>query len=132
MMPAELQAAAPVNAKRVLIAEDNADLRKLFSYVFQKNGYAVHTVADGQRALDFLNTQPLPDVIILDVNMPYVSGLDLLQHVRATSTMKHVQVILVSGNSTVEHAPEAALADLMLIKPVSPNDLVTLADRLII
>lgn len=132
MMPAELQAAAPVNAKRVLIAEDNADLRKLFSYVFQKNGYDVHTVADGQRALDFLNTQPLPDVIILDVNMPYVSGLDLLQHVRATSTMKHVQVILVSGNSTVEHAPEAALADLMLIKPVSPNDLVTLADRLII
>jgi len=122
----------PTPAKSVLIAEDNADLRNLFSTVFRRRGYAVQTAQDGRQALTLLETLSLPDVLVLDVNMPFVSGLDLLQTVRASETMKHVQVILVSGNTMVEHVPEAALADLMLIKPVSPHDLVTLADRLII
>lgn len=120
-----------VTPKSVMIAEDNADLRNLFTTVFKKRGYIVYAVQDGQQALDQLKIK-LPDVLVLDVNMPYVSGLDLLRMVRESSTMKHVQVILVSGNTMVEHMPEAALADLMLVKPVSPYDLVTLADRLII
>ncbi len=120
-----------VAMKTVMIAEDNNDLRALFSLVFKKRGYTVFAVEDGQQALDLLNEQ-LPDVLILDVNMPFVSGLELLKYVRQSSRLKRVQVIVVSGNTMVERMPEAAYADLMLVKPVSPNDLVTLADRLIV
>ncbi len=116
--------------KSVMIAEDNEDLRILFSAVFRKRGYQVYPVEDGRQALNLLNIH-LPDILILDVNMPYVSGLDLLKYIRESAVLKRVQVILVSGNVMVERMPEAAYADLLLVKPVSPNDLVTLADRLV-
>lgn len=116
--------------KTVMIAEDNAPLRKLFGSVFAKQGYRVYTVEDGQQALDLLD-ECMPNLLILDVNMPYVNGLDVLMYVRSSETLKHLQVILVSGNTMVEHMPEAAFADLMLVKPVSTHDLVTLAQRLI-
>lgn len=116
--------------KTVLIAEDNRDLRNLFCLVFSKRGYNVYPAADGQQTLDLLE-QLTPDILILDHNMPYVSGLEILRRVREADTNPHMQVILVSGNTMVERSPEAAYADLMLVKPVSPGDLVTLADRLI-
>ncbi len=115
--------------KNVLIAEDNEDLQIIFSTMFKKRGYNVHVVVNGQEALDYLNTQA-PDILILDVNMPYVSGLDVLSWVRQHPPLKDVKVIVVTGNNLAEQSPAASLADLMLIKPVSTFDLITLADRL--
>jgi CheY-like chemotaxis protein len=115
--------------KNVLIAEDNQDLQIIFSFLFKKRGYNVDVAVNGQEALNYLNTQA-PDILILDVNMPYVSGLDVLSWVRQHPPLKDVKVIVVTGNNLAEQSPEAHLADLMLIKPVSTFDLVTLADRL--
>lgn len=115
--------------KTILIAEDNKDLRRLFSSIFRKRGYDVYSVENGQQAVDFLTIQ-LPDLLVLDVNMPELCGLDVLKFVREMTTTKHVQVIIVSGNTMIERIPEAKYADLLLMKPVSTHDLVTLAERL--
>ncbi|MBC7870040.1 MAG: response regulator [Chitinophagaceae bacterium] len=115
--------------KTVLIAEDNEDLQIIFSRTFKSRGYQVQVVVDGQEALDYLITH-VPDILILDVNMPYVSGLDVLVWLRQTPSFKDTKVILVTGNNLAEQSPQAQLADLMLIKPVSTFDLITLADRL--
>lgn len=114
--------------KTALIVEDNKDLRRIFSLAFRKDGYAVVTAADGQEALDYLATQDA-DVIILDVNMPRVSGLDVLRQVRERTDYHH-KIIMVTADYRAEQGDIAQMADLFLIKPVSTRDLIVLANRL--
>ncbi len=116
--------------KKVLIVDDNPDLRTIFARTFDPLYFDVHVASDGMEALEHLQAD-LPDVLILDINMPRLSGFDVLRQVRANQTTKDVKVVVVTGNVTAMQAPEAEYADLLLIKPVNINELVTLAQRLI-
>ncbi len=116
--------------KRVLIAEDNFDLRTIFSRIFTHKQFDVHLAVDGREAVAWLQNT-LPDILILDVNMPHLSGLDVLTYVRAQPAAQHVKVIVVTGNAIAVQAPEAELADLILLKPVGIQELVVLAQRLL-
>ncbi len=118
------------NKKKVLIAEDNRDLREIFSHTFNPRSFSVKVAVDGREALSQLE-QEIPDILILDVNMPYMTGLEVLTRVRQDPRMKHMKVIVVTGNAMATHAPEAELADLFLVKPVNIVDLMTFAQRLI-
>ena len=118
------------NKKKVLIAEDNRDLREIFSHTFNPRSFSVKVAVDGREALSQLE-QEIPDILILDVNMPYMTGLEVLTRVRQDARMKHMKVIVVTGNAMATHAPEAELADLFLVKPVNIVDLMTFAQRLI-
>src|ERR1700694_3772338 len=73
--------AAGTQVKRMLIAEDNYDLRRIFAKVFSNKHFDVHVVVDGREAISTLE-QIMPDILLLDVNMPHVSGLEVLAHVR--------------------------------------------------
>lgn len=115
---------------KVLIAEDNRDLRDIFAFTFDRRHFAVRVAEDGLQALEMLKTD-IPDVLVLDVNMPYMTGLDVLTYVRQNARMKHVKVIVVTGNCMSTLAPEAEQADLFLVKPVNIADLVTFAQRLV-
>jgi DNA-binding response OmpR family regulator len=115
--------------KRVLIAEDNPDLRAIFARVFDRQYFAVTLAVDGLEAMDHLNEE-MPDVLILDVNMPRLSGLQVLSRIRQRQEMKGLKVIVVTGNSLAMQHPDAAFADLFLVKPVNIMELVTLAQRL--
>lgn len=116
---------------RVLIAEDNLDLRQIFMLAFARFHYDVLTAQDGQEALDLLQTAK-PDLLILDINMPRVTGLEVLKQVRARPDMRHLKVIIVTGNVIAAQSPEADEADLLLVKPVSLVDLLKLAERLLV
>jgi len=120
----------PSPHKKVLVVDDNPDLRAIFARAFDRRHFAVQVAIDGGEAIDYLKTE-LPDVLILDLNMPKVSGFDVLNYVRQNQNTKDVKVIIVTGNCMAMQAPEAEFADLLLIKPVSIIDLVTFAQRLI-
>jgi CheY-like chemotaxis protein len=113
----------------VLIAEDNDDLCTIFAKVFRKTAFQIDTVQDGKQAIEYLNAK-LPDIMILDINMPKISGLDVLAHARNIQGSKHIHIIVVTGNYLVGNMPQVDLADLFLVKPVSPRELVRLAERL--
>jgi len=132
LKPVETAASAPIPSatKKVLIAEDNRDLRDIFSHTFNPRHFSVKVAVDGREALKQLEEE-LPDILILDVNMPYMTGLEVLTRVRQDPRMKHMKVIVVTGNTMATHAPEAELADLFLVKPVNIVDLMTFAQRLI-
>jgi two-component system, OmpR family, alkaline phosphatase synthesis response regulator PhoP len=115
---------------RVLIADDNPDLRIIFARAFDKRYFEVSMAEDGQEALEALQNE-IPDVVVLDVDMPRLSGLSVLSYIRQNAQMNDLKVIVVTGNSMASQAPEAALADLFLVKPVSISELVTFAQRLI-
>ncbi|TVR22613.1 MAG: response regulator [Anaerolineaceae bacterium] len=115
--------------KKVLIAEDNIDLRQIFAHAFDKSHFEIHVTSDGAEAIVYLQ-HGLPDVLILDINMPNVSGFEVLRYVRENQRTKDVKVVVVTGNVMAAQAPEADYADLVLIKPVDIGDLVLLSERL--
>ncbi len=116
--------------KKVLVVDDNPDLRAIFARTFDRRHFLVEVAVDGVDAIEHLKTE-LPDVLILDLNMPRLSGFDVLRYVRENQRTKDVKVIIVTGNCIAMQAPEVEFADLLLIKPVSIVDLMTFAQRLI-
>ncbi len=94
--------------ERILIVDDEPSLCELLSILFEMEGYTVRTAASGEEAVDLLDPFS-PDVILTDLNMPGMSGRELLRHVktRSTQTRRDIPVILVTAYGTIGHAVEA-------------------------
>ncbi len=114
-------AGAPV---RVLVADDDEDIRDLVSFKLSQAGFDVRAVDDGMAALAAIEESP-PDVAVLDVMMPGLSGIDVLRRVRDDDRNRGVRVVLLTARSRDSDvdAGFAAGADDYLIKPFSPREL---------
>jgi two-component system cell cycle response regulator DivK len=107
-------------AKRILVVEDNDLNRKLFCDVLTSQGFAVEPVADGREALDRARSF-VPNLIIMDIQLPNISGLDLIEAVKADPTLRVIPVLAVTayaGKGDEERIRDAG-ADSYLAKPVS-------------
>lgn len=107
-------------AKRILVVEDNDLNRRLFCDVLKSQGFAVEPVADGkdalERARDFV-----PNLIIMDIQLPNISGLDLIEAAKADRILRSIPVLAVTayaGKGDEERIRDAG-ADNYLAKPVS-------------
>ncbi len=125
--PTQLTSASA--AKRVLIVDDNTDLLTIFTIAMEMTPFIIDTAIDGVDALEKIEAA-MPDVMILDVNMPRMDGLEVLSKVRDTPGLDSMKIILLTGNSTVPTYPESGKADLVLSKPVSIEELIHLVHRL--
>lgn len=99
-------------AKKVLIVDDNPDDRFMTKRALSKSGFAVEveTSADGEGALEFMrNEDDLPSLIMLDLKMPGMSGIDTLRQIRADRRLRNITVIIVT-NSVLESDKNAAYA----------------------
>lgn len=115
---------------RVLIAEDAPSLRSLFAKVLKNAGFDVHIAVNGHDVLAQLEQQ-LPDVLVIDLGMPGISGEEVIRHVQQRADEKRVKIVVVTGNHLASQSALADEVDLMLIKPVSPRDLVDFVKRFI-
>ena len=107
-------------AKRILVVEDNDLNRKLFCDVLKSQGYAVEPVSDGCEALDRARDF-VPNLIIMDIQLPNVSGLDLIEAAKADRVLRAIPVLAVTayaGKGDEERIRDAG-ADSYLAKPVS-------------
>jgi two-component system NtrC family response regulator len=93
-----------MNGRRILVVDDDESLRRVTQVQLEQAGYAVTTAADVPRALAILEKAP-QDLVITDLKMPGLSGVDLLQRIRAE--YPEIIVILVTAFGTVESAVEA-------------------------
>jgi DNA-binding response OmpR family regulator len=115
-----------------LIAEDDRDIRELVAAKLRSSGYTVIAVADGTEALTQLREQR-PDVALLDVMMPGISGLDIITELRADPATASIPVILLSARSQefdVENGIAIGAAD-YVVKPFSPRELVLRVDAVL-
>ena len=107
-------------AKRILVVEDNDLNRKLFCDVLMANGFAVAPVADGLEAIDKARDF-VPNLVIMDIQLPNVSGLDLIARIKADSALRTIPVLAVTayaGKGDEERIRDAG-AEGYLAKPVS-------------
>ncbi len=122
--------AKPATSPQVLIVDDNLELGYMLKMSVETIGLPSCQVFSGNQALTALR-ETVPDLILLDVNMPDGNGLDLLQTLRATPRWRSIRVILLTGNVQVLGHPETDLADVVLIKPIQIPDLLKTIQRLL-
>jgi len=112
--------------RTVLIADDEPSMRLLVHATIESDDYNVVEAADGTEAWSMIQ-QHRPSLVLLDVQMPGRSGLEVLRSVRADPTLLATRVILLTSKAQ-EQDVEAGLiagADFYLTKPFSPLDLLT-------
>ena len=116
--------------KTVLIIEDEADAAELFAEMMRVSGFRVLKTTTSTPALHLIASEK-PDLIILDIMMPEVSGLDILRHMRQDQQLADIPVVVVSAKSMpadIRHGMEAG-ASTYLTKPVGFLDLKQAVER---
>ena len=107
---------------KILIAEDDSELRQLFSHVLIKNGYSVTGVDNGQRALAAMDTSYY-DLIISDIMMPVMDGYELVKTIRAAGN--NTPVLMITARDAFDDMREGFVSgtDDYMVKPVNVNEL---------
>ena len=118
-----------MSERSALIIEDNSDLAVIFAQALQAAGFATGIIRDGDQALARLAIAT-PDVVVLDLHMPRVSGAEILRRIRADARLAGTRVIVATADAYVADVLREQ-ADLVLIKPVSFTQLRDLAGRLV-
>lgn len=122
-----------VNPYQILVAEDNPVNRTVIQKILERAGHYCHLVENGEEALDAIEEHDF-DVIIVDMNMPVMNGIDAARAMRVLEGPgHHVPVIMLSADVTAETKVEALAAgvDQFLPKPIQINLLLETLDRLI-
>ncbi|MGV9529405.1 SpoIIE family protein phosphatase [Streptomyces cellulosae] len=116
--------AGPTRSARVLVADDNADMREYLTRILTAGGYEVTAVTDGVEALDAARRRT-PDLVVSDVMMPRLDGLELVSRLRGDSRTASVPVLLLSARAGQEASIEGlrAGADDYLVKPFAAAEL---------
>ncbi len=86
----------------VLLVEDDAEVRSSIAEILELEGFAVDTAIHGQQALDKLRSGASPNVMLLDLMMPVMNGLELLEHLRTEAELRPPPVIVLSANRGYE------------------------------
>jgi DNA-binding response OmpR family regulator len=113
---------------KILIAEDERDIRDLITFTLRFAGHEVIATANGEEALQTA-LQEIPDLILLDVRMPRMSGYEVCEQVKANEKTQQIPVVFLSAKGQ-ESEVQAGLkvgAEEYILKPFSPDQL---ADRI--
>ncbi|WP_029406624.1 sigma-54 dependent transcriptional regulator [Thiomicrorhabdus sp. Milos-T2] len=117
---------------KLLIVDDERDIRSLMEEIFSEEGYQVETAANGVQAQQAWRNF-LPDIVFLDVWMPDIDGISLLKQMQEEEVLENTKVIMMSGHGTIETAIEATRLGAydFLEKPLSLAKLIVTAERAI-
>ncbi len=116
------------DAKRaplVMVVDDSITMRKVTSRVLENHALEVMTAQDGVDALERLHDR-IPDLMLLDIEMPRMDGYELAEHVRADPRLKHIPIVMITSRAGQKHRQKArdAGANAYLTKPYQEADLV--------
>ncbi len=117
--------------KTLLALDDEISILKILDFYFNKN-YNVVSKQNGKEALEWMQQGVIPDVIIADVNMPELNGLEFIKQIRSSGFFRDVPLIMLSGNegSVDKIKCLKAGADDYLIKPFNPEELEARIDNI--
>ena len=114
----------------VMIVDDDEDIREIGTLVLESHGYRVAAAKDGLDALEMLESNGSPCVILLDLMMPRMDGEQFLKALRASDNA-HIPVVLMSGHSEALHIASQLSADALLRKPVDMDILLKTVRELV-
>jgi DNA-binding response OmpR family regulator len=113
----------------VFVVEDDPSLGTLFSDVMRDMGLDAQLIQDGRLANDQLDTA-VPDMVLLDLHLPHVSGLEILNRIRGDVRLEKTRVAMITADA-VRVREAQGKADLILIKPIGYFDLRDMVTKLL-
>ena len=118
----------PMISELAMVVEDDEDLAAIFTEALQKANYQVETIRDGLSAQRRI-IQIEPHLVVLDMHIPYVSGGEILQQIRADVRLKRTTVVIATADARMGEM-YTDIADFVLIKPITFTQLRDLVNRL--
>ena len=116
----------------VLAVDDSASMRSLVTYVLKQAGFDVVVVEDGQEALDYARHNTV-DLVLTDIHMPNLNGIDLIKELRALPHYKFVPMLVLTTESGTKKKMQgrAAGATGWIVKPFDPAQLVSTIEKVL-
>ncbi len=117
-------------SKTILIVEDNELNMKLFRDLLEAQGYGILQTRDGMQALD-LARKERPDLIVMDIQLPQVSGLEVTKWIKADDNLKHIPVVAVTAFAMKgdEEKIREGGCEAYVAKPISVKDFLSTIER---
>lgn len=122
-----------MNNRAVFIVEDDEHVAALVRFVLEREGFEVTHAGDGGVAAQHIDTMPPPDVVLLDVMLPQVSGFELIARIRAREEWSEVPILMLTSQSTSQNVVRAldAGANDYVTKPFRPEELIARIRRFV-
>jgi chemosensory pili system protein ChpA (sensor histidine kinase/response regulator) len=129
--PASTSSTPVQNKRSALVVDDSLSARRAAAQLMRDAGFDVRTAIDGSEAATLLEKW-VPDIILVDMEMPRMNGLELTTHVRTRAASRHVPIVMITSRSTDKHRRQAQNAgvNVYLTKPFSDDELLEHAVRL--
>jgi two-component system, chemotaxis family, chemotaxis protein CheY len=117
-------------AAKILIVEDDADSRDMLAYLLAGRGFEVICAEDGKKALELIEKEP-PGLIITDISMPVMDGIEMIERLREHSEWREIPVLVMSAfrSEIVNNAMQAG-ANAATVKPLEIDKLMKLITHL--
>ncbi|MCC6140800.1 MAG: response regulator [Nitrospira sp.] len=115
----------------LLMAEDEEDTASLLKFLLERAGYRIVHAPDGLQAQQLIDTMAPPSLVLLDIMLPHMSGLQLLPYIRNKPDWQRVPIIMLTADSS-EHDIQQALAtgaNDYMVKPFNPRELTARLSR---
>jgi DNA-binding response OmpR family regulator len=107
----------------ILVVEDDVEVSQCVGQLLRAEGYAVHTVADGEAALGYLSTREPPSLVILDLGLPRVDGATLRLRMRETPAWAAIPVVILSARRNAARIVAQLLPAELVKKPFHVDEL---------
>jgi chemosensory pili system protein ChpA (sensor histidine kinase/response regulator) len=120
----------PGQRPTILVVDDDPDLRLVHSEILSHEGYEVLTAADGVEALEVVENEGPPAVILLDLRMPRMNGWDLAERLRQRPGWRDIPVVVVAAHYRIADEAAAIGARAWLHKPVNIDVLLRVVDQM--
>lgn len=116
----------------VLVAEDDEHISQLLKFMLQREKYTVHLVRDGREAKQYIEQNAPPDIVLLDVMLPFFDGFSLIEILREQPAWKTTPVIMLTAKTQEQDIVRAlhAGANDYVLKPFQPAELLARVKRL--
>lgn len=117
---------------KILIAEDERDIRELITFTLRYHGHEVIAASDGEEALEFALKEH-PDLVLLDIRMPRMDGYEVCRSIKENQATQHIPVVFLSAKgqeAEVQQGLDAGATDYIL-KPFSPDQLVERVNKVL-
>jgi CheY-like chemotaxis protein len=118
--------------KQILVVDDDQLMHRLFQHHLERAGYQMISAQNGRQALDIAAKQP-PHLIVMDIMMPDIDGLEALRELKKADATKSIPVIVITANGhhMARKESENCGANIFLTKPFSPTQLLNEIRRLV-
>jgi DNA-binding response OmpR family regulator len=122
-----------VKNHQILVVEDDEITIHILNFLLSRENFEIRLAKDGNQALEIISSQPPTRAILLDVILPYMSGLDLIPRIRQNSQWRNVPIIVLTTDTTEQHVIQAldTGADDYVLKPFRTGELMARLRRVL-